>query len=223
MGRFVVAIIALTLAAGAAHAQDSARIFPGFEKVYKDSKKRETEALRAISAAEAEIAASDQQRLLGERQIADADAAINSQRLSYLTLTQAFGSAQSAREARIEAQQLDAAARAWADAEAQKEKGARTVMAAEANRARAAERLAAAQGKLGEARLAIARTLADGASPEPVASPSAVAATLAPTPVEAEALPPAPKEEAALPIPASGEARSALDAVLLGGPDGDRP
>lgn len=223
MGRIFIAIIALALAPGAAHAQGGPRIFPGFEKVYKESKKKETEALRAISAAEAEIDASEQQRLAGERQMADADAAIKSQQLSYLTLTQSFGSAQSAREARVEAQQLEAAARAWADAEAVKEKGAKTVMAADASRARASERLAAAQGKLGEARVAIARTLQEGAAPEPLAEPAALAETLAPTPVEAEALPPAPREEAALPAPASAEPPSALDAVLLGGPDGDRP
>lgn len=222
MGRVLSAIIALTLAAGAAVAQDAPRIFPGFEKVYKDSKKREAEALRAIAAAEAEIAATDQLRLEGERQIADADAALKSQQLSYLTLTQTFGAAQTAREARAEAAQLEAAARAWADAEAQKEKGAKTVMAAEVNRARASGRLAAAQGKLGEARTAIARTLQD-APPAGIAQPAALATTLAPAPVEEAALPPASKEEAALPTPASAEPRSALDAQLLGGPEGDRP
>lgn len=225
MGRILVAIFAVTalaanLAAVDAHAQGEPRIFPGFEKVHKDSKKKENEAMRAIAAAEAEIAASDQQRLEGERQIADAGAAIKSQQLSYLTLTQSFGAAQTARDARIEAGQLEAAARAWADAEAQREKGVKTVMAAEANRARASERLASAQSKLGEARVAIARTLQDGAAPEALVQPAA-AATL--TPVETEALPPAPKEEARLPGPASTEPQTALDRELLGGPDGDRP
>jgi hypothetical protein len=216
MGRFLVAIFAVTLAAGAAHAQGQPRIFPGFEKVYKESKKKESEALRAIAAAEAEIAVSEQQRLDGERQIADADAAIKSQQLSYLTLTQSFGAAQTARDARTEAAQLEAAARAWADAEAMKEKGMKTVLAADANRARAAERLASAQGKQAEAEVAIARTLQD-APGEQIAQPAAL------TPVEAATLPPAPTEEAALPQPASTEPKSALDAVLLGGPDGDRP
>jgi hypothetical protein len=222
MGRLLFAIVALTLAADVAAAQDAPRIFPGFEKVYKESKKREAEALRAIAAAEAEIAASDQLRLEGERQIADADAAIKSQQLSYLTLTQTFGAAQSAREARVEAGQLEAAARAWADAEARREKGVKTVMAAEANRARASERLASAQSRLGEARIAIARTLED-APPNALAQPAALATTLAPAPIEEAALPPAPKEEAALPAPASAEPKSALDSQLLGGPEGDRP
>lgn len=221
MGRFLVTILAVTLssatlAPGAVHAQGAPRIFPGFEKVYKDSKKKEAEALRAIASAESEIATSEQQRLDGERQIADADAAITSQRLSYLTLTQGFGAAPSAREARIEAQQLEAAARAWADAEAMKEKGVKTVLAADANRARAAERLAAAQAKLGEARVAIARTLQD-APAEQLAQPAAL------IPVEAEVLPPASAEKAALPVSTSTEPQSALDRALLGGPDGDRP
>lgn len=219
MGRIFIVIIALALAAGAAHAQGGPRIFPGFERVYKESKKKEAEAQRAIAAAEAEIAASEQQRFAGERQIADADAAIKSQQLSYLTLTQAFGAAQTARDARIEASQLEAAARAWADAEEEKEKGAKTVMAADANRTRASERLAIAQGKLGEARVAIARTLQDSAGPEQLAQPAAAVLT----PVEAVSLPPAPTEEASLPLPASGEPQTALDRELLGGPDGERP
>lgn len=213
MGRILSAILALTLAAGAAAAQEPPRIFPGFEKVYKDSKKRESEALRVIAAAEAEIAASESQRLEGERQIADAGAAVQSQQLTYLTLVQSLGAAGSAREARIEANQLDAAARAWGDAEAQKEKGAKIVMAAEANRARASEKLAVAQGRLAEARTAIARTLQDPA-PAQLAQPSVL------TPVEEAALPPAPKEQA-LPIPASAEPKSALESELLGGPDGN--
>lgn len=221
MGRLLFTIFAVLLTAGVAQAQESPRIFPGFEKVFKESKKKETEALRAAASAEAEIAAAEQQRLDGERQIADAEAAIKSQQLAYLTLTQTFGAAQSSREARVEAGQLEGAARAWADAEAQREKGMKVLKAAAASRARAIERLAAAQGKLGEARVAIARTLADGIDPEPLAEPAAIAETLAPTPVEAEALPPAQKEEAALPVPASAEPPSALDAVLLGGPDGD--
>ncbi len=216
MGRFLVAIIALTLAASGAGAQDGPRIFPGFEKVYKESKKKEAEAQRAIAAAEAEIAAADQQRLDGERQIADADAAVKSQQLSYLTLTQSFGAAQSSREARLEADQLGAAARAWADAEAQKEKGMKSVMAAAALRARGEERLAIAQGRLAEARTAIARTLAD-APPQQLAAPAAL------TPVEAGALPPPTKGDAAPPVAASAEPKSALDLQLLGGPDGDHP
>ncbi len=216
MGRFLVAIIALSVAAGAAGAQQELRIFPGFEKVYKDSKKRETEALRAIAAAEAEIAAAEQQRLEGERQIADADAVIKSQQLSYLTLTQSLGAAQSSREARLEADLLGAAARAWADAEAQKEKGMKSVLAADALRARGEQRLAGAQGRLAEARTAIARTLQD-APPQQLAAPAAL------TPVEAGALPPPVKEQAAPPVPASAEPKSALDALLLGGPEGDRP
>jgi hypothetical protein len=215
MGRFLVAIIALAMTAGAAGAQDAPRIFPGFEKVYKDSKKKEAEALRAIASAEAEIAAADQQRLNGERQIADADAAVKSQQLSYLTLTQSFGAAQSSREARLEADQLGAAARAWADAEAQKEKGVKSVLAADALRARGEERLASAQGRLAEARTAIARTLQD--APQQLAAPAAL------TPVEAGSLPPPTKEEAAPPVAASAEPKSALDALLLGGPEGDRP
>ena len=228
MGRIPVAIFAVTLVAATwtavgARAQNAPRIFPGFEKVYKESKKKESEALRAISAAEAEIAASEQQRLEGERQMADADAAIKSQQLSYLTLTQAFGAAQTAREARIESEQLEAVARAWANAEEQKEKGAKTVMAADANRARAAERLATAQGRLDEARVAIARTLQEGENPDRTAEPAAAATILTPTPVEADTLAPALKEEAALSAPASAEPPSALDRELLGGPEGDRP
>ncbi len=107
-------------------------------------------------------------------------------------------------------------ARAWADAEAMKEKGVKTVLAADANRARAAERLAAAQAKLGEARVAIARTLQD-APAEQLAQPAAL------IPVEAEVLPPASAEKAALPVSTSTEPQSALDRALLGGPDGDRP
>lgn len=222
MGRVLVAIFALALAAAAAQAQEAPRVFPGFEKVYKDSKKKENEALRAIAAAEAEIAASDQQRLEGERRMADADAAIKSQQLSYLTLTQSLGAAQSARDARLETAQLEAVVRVWADAEAEREKAARTVMAAEANRARASERLAAAQGKLGAARAAIARTLQEGAGPGQIAEPAA-APTLTPTPVEADTLAPALKEEASLSVPVSAEPPSALDRELLGGPNGDRP
>lgn len=221
MGRGLVAIFALTLGAlmaASAQAQESPRIFPGFEKVFRESKKKEADALRAIAAAEAEIAASDQLRLDGERQMADADAAIKSQQLSYLTLTQSFGAAQTAREARVEASQLDAAARAWADAEAMKERGAKTVMAAEANRARAAERLAGAQGRLVEARAAIGRTL-DDAPASRLGQPAAL------TPVEEAALPPAPKDAAATvkDAAASVDQRSALDSILLGGPNGERP
>jgi hypothetical protein len=216
MGRVLFAIIAWTLTVGAAGAQENQRIFPGFEKVYKESKKKEAEAQRAIASAEAEIAAADQQRLNGERQIADADAAIKSQQLSYLTLTQSFGAAQSSREARLEADQLGAAARAWADAEALMEKGMKTIAAADALRARGEERLASAQGRLAEARTAIARTLED-APPQQLAAPAAL------TPVEAGALPPPTKEEAAPAVPTSTEPKSALDAQLLGGPEGDRP
>ncbi|HBK91459.1 MAG TPA: hypothetical protein DDZ68_07295 [Parvularcula sp.] len=204
------------LAPGAAFAQDEPRIFPGFEKVYKASKKREAEALRAIAAAEAEIAASAQQRLDGERQIADADAAIKSQQLSYLTLTQTFGAAQSARDARIEAAQLEAAARAWADAEAMREKGIKTVLAADSGSARASERLASAQSKKAEAQIAIARTLQDAPAP-PIGQPASL------TPVETQTLPPPVNEVAAPPIPASAEPKSPLDALLLGGPEGERP
>ncbi|MFN0022364.1 MAG: hypothetical protein ACKVS5_00530 [Parvularculaceae bacterium] len=222
MGRIIFAAAAaglfLTSAAGA---QESPRIFPGFEKVYKESKKKEAEALRATAAAESEIAASQAQRANGERQIADAEAAMQSQQLSYLTLTRGFGSALTSRDARVEAQSLEAVARVWADAEEMKEKGAKTVLAADASLARASDRLAAAQGKLAEARVALARTLEDAPSPQPGAEPAALAGTLTPTPVDAETLPPAPKEEAALSVPASAEPRSALDALLLGGPDGD--
>lgn len=219
MGRILVTFFAIAIfSTTLAHAQDAPRIYPGFEKVYKDSRKKEAEAQRAIAAAQAEIAASEQLRLEGERQIADADQAIQSQQLGYLTLTRSFGAAQTARDARTEAARLEAAARAWADAEALKEKGMKTVLAADANRARAAERLAAAQGKEAEAQAAIARTLQD-APAERLAEPAA----LTPTPVEAGALPPALKEEAALTRPASAEQKSALDAQLLGGPDGDRP
>lgn len=216
MGRLLVIFLALALAAGAAHAQESPRIFPGFEKVYKDSKKKETEALRAIAAAEAEIAASEQQRLDGERQMADADAAIKSQQLAYLTLTQSFGAAQTSREARVEASQLEAAARAWADAETQKERGAKTVMAADASRARAAEKLVSAQSRLAEARTALARTLED-APPQQLAQPAAL------TPIEETALPPAPKGTVAPPQNAAQpvEPQSALDQILLGGPEGE--
>lgn len=214
MGRLLALVMAASMATAGAGAQDAPRIFPGFEKVYKVSRKKEIEALRVISASEAEIVASEEQRLAGERQIADAEAAVKSQQLTYLTLTRSLGAAQTAREARLEASELDAAARAWEAAEAQREKGVKTVMAAEANRVRASERLAAAQGKLSEARAAIARTLADGPG-ERLAHP----ATL--TPVEQASLPPAPKEEAASPQPSAG--KSPLDAQLLGGPDGDRP
>ncbi len=227
MGRRLISILAMSLAATmpatGAYAQDAARIFPGFEKVFKESKKKESEAMRAIAAAEAEIAASDRLREDGERQIADADAAIQSQQLAYLTLTRGFGAAPSSREARVEAGQLEAAARAWADAEGLRDKGAKTVLAAEAQRARASERFAANQLKLASARTAIARTLQETPVGESLAPPAALTESLAPTPVEAEALPPAPKEEAALPAPAASEPTSALDRVLLGGPDGDRP
>jgi hypothetical protein len=217
MTRVFLSILVLSVSALTAQAQDSVRIFPGFEKVYKDSKKREVEALRVIAAAEAEIAASDQQRLEGERQMADADAALQSQQLSYLTLTRSLGQAQSAQEARVEVNQLDAAARAWADAEKLKERGAKTVMAADANRARAVEKLTSARGKLADAQAAIARTLQD--APQQLAQPAAL------TPVERSVLPPAPKDVATPPQSAAApsEPQSALDSLLLGGPDGDRP
>lgn len=220
MGRFFLAIFAVTLAAVDAHAQGEPRIFPGFEKVYKDSKKRESEAFRAIDAAQAEIAASTKLHLDGERQIADADSAIRSQQLAYLTMTRGFGAAATAREARVEAAQLEAAARTWADAEALREKGLKTVLAAEAQRARASDRLAAAQTKLAEAQIAISRTLQDGAVAAP---PASIAESLVPRPVEAQSLPPAPKEEASRPQPASAEPQTTIDRLLLGGPDGDRP
>lgn len=213
MGRLLALMTVAVMAATSAGAQEAPRIFPGFEKVYKDSRKKEVEAMRQIAASEAEIVASEEQRLAGERQIADAEAAVKSQQLTYLTLTRSLGAAQTAREARLEASELDAAARAWEAAEAQKEKGVKTVMAAEANRVRASERLAAAQAKLSEARAAIARTLQD----ESVAQPAAL------TPVERAALPPAPREEVALAQPAGAAPNSALDSRLLGGPDGDRP
>lgn len=213
MGRLLALVLAAVMAGASAGAQDAPRIFPGFEKVYKDSRKKEVEALRIIAASEAEIAASEEQRLAGERQIADAEAAVKSQQLTYLTLTRSLGAAQTAREARLEASELEAAARAWETAEAQREKGIKTAMAAEASRMRASERLAAAQAKLSEARAAIARTLQD----EGIAQPAAL------TPVERAGLPPAPREEAALAQPASAAPKSALDSQLLGGPDGDRP
>lgn len=218
MGRFLFTLFAVTLLASVARAQEPPRIYPGFEKVYKESKKKEAEALRAIAAANAEIAASEQLRLDGERQIADAEQAIRSQQLSYLTLTRAFGAAQTARDARMEAAQLEAAARAWADAEEMKEKGTKTVLAAEASRARAAERLASAQGKQAEAQAAIARTLQD-APAEQIAQPT----SLTPTAIEELALPPAATETSASPRPSSAKPKAALDTQLLGGPEGDRP
>lgn len=221
MGRIIFAAAAVALfLIPAAGAQEAPRIFPGFEKVYKESRKREAEALRATAAAQAEITASQAQRANGERLIADAEAAMQSQQLAYLTLTRGFGSAQTSRDARVEAQSLEAVARSWADAEEMKDKGAKTMLAADASLARASDRLASAQGKLAEARVALARTLQD-VSPQTLAEPAALAVTLTPTPVEAETLPPAPREEALLPLPASAEPRSALDTVLLGGPDGD--
>jgi len=219
MGRLFFSMIAVALAATGAFATEPARIFPGFEKVYKDSKKKEAEAFRAIDAAQAEIAASTQLRLDGERQIADADSAIRSQQLAYLTLTRGFGAAATAREARVEAAQLEAAARTWADAEGLREKGLKTVLAAEAQRTRAIDRLAAAQTKLGEAQTAIARTLQDGAVADASPQSASIAESLVPRLVEAQSLPPPPKAEASLPAPASAEPRSALDAILLGGPD----
>lgn len=214
MGRLLALVIAATIATAGAGAQDAPRIFPGFEKVYKESRKKEADALRLIAASEAEIAASEELRVAGERQIADAEAAVKSQQLTYLTLTRSLGAAQNAREARLEASELEAAARAWADAEALKEKGVKAVMAADASRNRASERLASAHARLAEARAAIARTLADGPG-ERLAQPAAL------TPIEQTSLPPAPKEEAASPQPS--KAKSPLDAQLLGGPDGDRP
>jgi len=223
MGRLFFSILAMALAGASAHAQEPARIFPGFEKVFKDSKKKETEALRAIAAAHAEIAVAEATRLDGERQIADAGAAIQSQQLAYLTLTRGFGAAQTSGEARAEAGQLEAAARVWADAEALREKGAKTVLAAAAQRTRASDRLADAELKLAQARIAIARTLQDGSEAEALSLPAALAGTLAPRPVDTAPLPPASKEEAALPEPASAEPPSPVDRVLLGGPGENRP
>jgi hypothetical protein len=214
----VCMVLAGAFAAPALGQDAGLRIVPGFEKVYGDLKKKESEQQKEFARADAEKSAAEALRLQGEKLVTDSDALIESHKVAYQTLTAQIGSAATSGDVRAEAKALDDLSRIWAKAEEDRNRGDKMIRTSQKDAVRAEDRRAKASRKLGEIRAAMTRTYDTSASaPAPAsvgaAEPVAAAARGAKVPeaVAESALPPPPSQEA---TPAPSDA---LDKELLGG------
>ncbi len=211
-------------------AQENVRVLAGFEKVHRDLKKKEAAAMKEIARANAETDASETLRLAGERQVADSDAVIETQKTAYKLMRERIGFATTSREAASEARALADIANIWADAEVSRTKGQKMVRQSEADAAKAVQRRLKGETKLAETRNSLSRTIDDSPAPiaasvqsyeevtpiEATSAPTDEQAEIAPASIAVDDLPDAPASES--PAPPEG-----LDGELLGGPDSSAP
>ena len=218
MRHLLVPVLSVLMVATPALGQD--RIFPGFEKVHGDLKKKEGEAIKDMVRADSEADAAEAQLLAGERQIADSDAAIEAQRAEYRAIKDRTGFAATSREAKAEAAEFENVAKAWERAEGERAKGEKMMGDAQADAEKAVRRRLKAETKLAEVKGALSRTIDTAAAPVIQDSPSpadfgAVEASptdqLAPVAISEETLP-EPVDTVELPA-----APTTIDDELLGG------
>lgn len=224
---FIAAIILAFVASPSfaeAGTEGGARIVPGFEKVHAKLKKREADALRDISRAEADAAAADAMRLAGDNAVADSLSAIDAHVAAYKAMAARTGAAANADDARAEAAAFLDIAKNWAGAEAAKARGEKMIREAQASRVAADARAREAQARLADVRLGLARTLMDAPAPVAVQSSIAPLAPLEAAPLETAAASGAAREastSASEPRVRAGS--KSIDDELLGGPEDTAP